>query len=203
MLKINLGSGPTSAAGWENIDWGILPLLGMLKINILLSKLKIIGADYGVVWPKIRLWDIRKGLPFMDNKVSYIYCSNVLEHLQPRETIKVVTECYRVLKKGGKLRVVIPDLDILIKKYKDPDTFNNEYWGYEKKKYRSFREKVMERFIRPHQWMFNKKSFRNILVEASFSKIKFYGIGKGKCPDLNRLDLKIHEELCFYVEAEK
>jgi len=151
MLKINLGSGPTSAVGWENFDWGILPLLGMLRINILLSKLKIIEADYGVVWPKIRLWNIRKELPFMDNKVSYIYCSNVLEHLQPRETIKVVTECHRVLKKGGKLRVVIPDLDILIKKYKDPDTFNNEYWGYEKKKYRSFKEKVMERFIRPHQ----------------------------------------------------
>jgi len=203
MLKINLGSGPTSAPGWTNIDWGLLPFLGSLRINKILVKLGLLNKGYGESWPRIKFSDIRKELPFMDNKVSYIYCSNVLEHLQPCETIKVVTECHRVLKKGGKLRVVIPDLDILIKKYKDPDTFNNEYWGYEKKKYRSFKEKVMERFIRPHQWMFNKKSFRNILVEAGFDKIMFYGIGKGKCPDLDRLDLKIHEELCFYVEAEK
>ena len=203
MLKINLGSGPTSAPGWTNIDWGLLPFLGSLKINKILVKLGFLNKGYGESWPRITFCDIRKGLPFEDKSVNYIYCSNVLEHLQPRETIKVVTECHRVLKKGGILRVVIPDLDILIKKYKDPDIFNNEYWGYEKKKYRSFKEKVMERFIRPHQWMFNKKSFKNILVEAGFVKIKFYGIRKGKCPDLDKLDLKIHEELCFYVEAEK
>lgn len=203
MFKINLGSGPTSAAGWENIDWGMLPLLGMLKINILFSKLGVIGKDYGVVWPKIRWWDIRKGLPFTDNQANYIYCSNVLEHLQPDETKMVVAECHRVLKKRGILRVVVPDLDILIRKYKDPDIFNNEYWGYEKKKYKSFKEKVMARFIRPHQWMFNKKSFRTILVETGFKMIRFYKIREGECPNLDKLDLKIHEELCFYVEAKK
>jgi len=192
-----------STPGWTNIDWGWLPFLGSLGINKLLVKFGLLNKGYEASWPKIKFNDLRKRLPFDDKSVNYIYCSNVLEHLTYWQTIKVVEESHRILKSNGILRVVMPDLDVLIKNYKDPDVFNNEYWGYEKKKYKTFKEKILERFIRPHQWMYNKKSFKNILVDACFDEIKYHKIGEGNCPDLNKLDLKIHEKLCFYVEAQK
>ena len=51
--------------------------------------------------------------------------------------------------------------------------------------------------------MFNEKSFRKVLSDGGFREIKFYKIGKGECPDLKKLDLPIHKDLCFYVEAKK
>ncbi|MEK7527699.1 MAG: methyltransferase domain-containing protein [Patescibacteria group bacterium] len=203
MLKINLGSGPDSAKGWENIDWGWLPWLGAFKINKVLVKFGFLGKEYGVDWPKITFGDIRKSLLYEDKSVNFIYCSNVLEHLNYWETAGVVKESFRILKKNGVLRVVMPDLDILIKNYSDPDVFNNEYLGYEKKRFKTFKEKILEKFIRPHQWMFNEKSFRKVLSDGGFREIKFYKIGKGECPDLKKLDLPIHKDLCFYVEAKK
>ena len=50
-------------------------------------------------------------------------------------------ESFRILKKNGVLRVVMPDLDILIKNYSDPDVFNNEYLGYEKRDLKHLRKR--------------------------------------------------------------
>ena len=145
-------------------------------------KFGFLGKEYGVDWPKITFGDIRKSLLYEDKSVNFIYCSNVLEHLNYWETAGVVKESFRILKKNGVLRVVMPDLDILIKNYSDPDVFNNEYLGYEKKRFKTFKEKILEKFIRPHQWMFNEKSFRKVLSDGGFREIKFYKIGKGECP---------------------
>lgn len=202
-IKINLGSGPTGAAGWENLDWGLLPLMGKYKINKLLSKAGILDKGYGVDWPKIRLSDIKRRLPYENDSVDYIYCSHVLEHFLPAETAKILKECQRVLKKNGVARFVLPDLDKLIKNYQDADEFNNEMFGYEKKSYGSLIGKIKEKFIRPHQWMFNKKGFRKILKESGFEKIKFRKYGQGKSPDIKKLDLPEYRSLSFFVEVKK
>lgn len=56
-------------------------------------------------------------LPFEEHSVDAIYSSHVLEHFPKYFAPKFLKECYRVLKKGGLIRVVIPDLEQITKNY--------------------------------------------------------------------------------------
>lgn len=85
-LKLNVGCGKVKYPGWVNID--IEPV-----------------ADLVI--------DVRKGLPFNDDNIDFIYSEHVLEHFTFEEGEKVLREFYRCLKVGGVLRIAIPDLDYL------------------------------------------------------------------------------------------
>lgn len=61
--------------------------------------------------------DVRKGLPYKDNTVKYIYASHFLEHFSRKDAEYFLKECYRVMKKGGVIRIVVPDLQAGIKNY--------------------------------------------------------------------------------------
>jgi predicted SAM-dependent methyltransferase len=203
MRKINLGSGPINLEGWENFDWGLLPFLGKWGLNKLLCRLGILSEGYNQNWSRISLVDIRRRLPLDDKLVDFIYCSHVLEHFKESETRKILIECKRVLKDGGIIRVVLPDLDRLVKNYKGPKSFNNEIYGYEKEKYNSFLGQIMESFIRAHQWMYNFDSFFELMKSAGYKNIEKKSFKRGRCPDIERLDLDIYRKTSFYIEAKK
>jgi SAM-dependent methyltransferase len=201
MIKVNLGSGPSGIEGWTNYDWGLLPVLGKFKINKLLVYLGILENSYSVNWPNLNLRDIRKTLPYKNYQVDFVYCSHVLEHFEREDTVKILMEVKRVLKKNGVVRIVLPDLEIVTEKYLNEEAFNDIYAGFEKKKYKGFLGKIKLWFIRPHLWMYTRRTFMKLLKEAGFKNIRQCSFGKGKCPDLEKLDLPVHQGLSFYVEA--
>ncbi|PIZ53322.1 hypothetical protein COY26_02270 [Candidatus Woesearchaeota archaeon CG_4_10_14_0_2_um_filter_33_10] len=53
--------------------------------------------------------DVTK-LPFEDNSFDGVHCSHVIEHLQPKEAYKLLSELLRVLKKDGILVIRTPIL---------------------------------------------------------------------------------------------
>lgn len=61
--------------------------------------------------------DIRKGLPFADEAFDVVYCSHVLEHLSRQEAASLLGQMRRVLRAGGVIRVVVPDLETLAREY--------------------------------------------------------------------------------------
>lgn len=61
--------------------------------------------------------DLLNGIPISDENVDVVYHSHVLEHLNKEDGVQFIGECYRVLKKGGVIRVVIPDLEAIVKEY--------------------------------------------------------------------------------------
>jgi predicted SAM-dependent methyltransferase len=61
---------------------------------------------------------IDKLSPFEDNSVNLIYASHCLEHFPHAKVPKVLCEWFRVLKKGGILRLSVPDFDLLLNIYK-------------------------------------------------------------------------------------
>lgn len=62
-------------------------------------------------------FDIRKGLPFGDGAFELVYHSHLLEHLDRSSAPGFMKECFRVLKPGGILRVVVPDLEQICRLY--------------------------------------------------------------------------------------
>jgi len=206
MVKINVGSGPSSARGWKNYDWGLLPVLGKYRCLSIFTKLSLLPKSYDLKWAKLELMDIRKKWKMANLSVDIVFCSQVLEHFDPDEGEKIVKEMYRVLKKGGKLRLSVPDLEKIAKNYlneHEGEDINEVIWGYRKRDYQGFTGTIKKFFIRGHQWFYDKESVKGLLERNGFKKVKFYSRAKGSIPDLEKLEALEHQKTSLYLEATK
>jgi len=61
--------------------------------------------------------DLTKGIPYQDNSFDLVYHSHVVEHFPRTLAESFIRECYRVLKPKGVLRVVVPDLEQIVRIY--------------------------------------------------------------------------------------
>lgn len=53
-----------------------------------------------------------------NNRVDVVFISNLLEHLESKEKIlKVLEQCHKVLKQGGKILILQPNIDLVKEKY--------------------------------------------------------------------------------------
>ena len=68
--------------------------------NVKLPGYKVLDGKFGD--------DLTK-LNYKDNSVDEIYASHVLEYFDQIEVVDVLREWYRVLKKGGIIRIAVPD----------------------------------------------------------------------------------------------
>jgi predicted SAM-dependent methyltransferase len=101
-LKVNIGSHILMFHnGWVNLD--ILPLEQFAKNE----------------GHKFLRWDAKNKLPFDDSSVDLMYSSHFLEHLTYEEAEKFLEDCKRVMKPGATFRIIVPDLELLIKQYQD------------------------------------------------------------------------------------
>ncbi len=61
--------------------------------------------------------DVAKGLPVSANSAKAVYCSHVLEHLALREFRAAIRNTYSYLASGGRFRLVLPDIEYLVREY--------------------------------------------------------------------------------------
>ncbi len=96
-LSVNIACGGSAKKGWVNLD---------------LMKHKNITLRY----------DCRKKIPFKEETVARIRCEHFLEHLDYlEEAFFLVKSCYKSLKIGGVLRIVVPDAGSFLLAYKEGD----------------------------------------------------------------------------------
>ena len=89
---LNLGCGDQFDLTWTNVD--LAPCApGIIKHNL------------------------NRPLPFVDNEFDVVYLSHVLEHFDQDTGLSLLRECYRVCIPGGVLRVVVPDLEMVVRLY--------------------------------------------------------------------------------------
>lgn len=98
---INLGSGSKRHEGFINVDF-------------FTSKRN--GVDYGA--------DLRYPLLIDSNAVDGIFCEHTMEHLTYSQVDQLMGECYRILKPGGILRIIVPDVSKFVENYAQ----NNQAW---------------------------------------------------------------------------
>ena len=84
MRKLQLGAGGNAAVGWLNTD--IDPS----------------GEEIYL--------DAARRYPFDDASFHYIFAEHVIEHISWEAGVRMLQECYRVLAKGAKIRIITPDL---------------------------------------------------------------------------------------------
>ncbi len=68
-------------------------------------------------FPGVVRADVRRSLPFVDHSFDAVYQSHVLEHISRHEAKRLLSECCRILRDDGIIRVVVPDLEQIAKTY--------------------------------------------------------------------------------------
>ena len=76
-----------------------------------------INLDIAPTNPIVKSFDLRRGLPEINASTDVCYSSHVLEHLSTIEAEFLVQECFRVLQSGGIFRLVVPDLEQIVREY--------------------------------------------------------------------------------------
>lgn len=108
---------------------------------------------------------------FRNNSVDLIYASHVLEYFDRNEVKNVLGEWYRVLKKGGLLRVAVPDFEAIVKvylKYSDLD-----HRGILGPLYGKWEGKNNQDVVY-HRTVYDFKSLHLVLEKANFNNISQY-----------------------------
>lgn len=75
------------------------------------------NLDMATENPHVSSCNLLKGIPFPDDHFEVLYHSQVLEHFPKDKAPFFIKECWRVLKPGGIMRVVVPDLENIVNEY--------------------------------------------------------------------------------------
>ena len=161
--KINIGGGEWSKKNWENLD-----IIFNYKLEIELLK------------------------PFKNNNIDLIYTSHCIEHLSFDTTLNLLKDAYRVLRKNGIIRIVVPDVDNLLKMYNQYKNENNfKFYSDEIRGNYTLKESILElfgfnlntkKFLNDsmHLSFYNVSSLKLLLIAAGFEnfKVQSYGVSE-------------------------
>lgn len=76
------------------------------------------------------LLDLRRPIPLPDNVIDLMYSEDFIEHLDRLEGSRLLNECYRILRPGGIMRLLTPNLRTLAKQYVDRSSNLLEWYSH-------------------------------------------------------------------------
>ncbi len=123
MLKLNLGCGLRTPDGWLNADYWIGARLRKTPVLGFLTK-PFFKADWN---DSVVLQDLTAKWQWSDNTVDVVYSSHTIEHLWREDGEHFMAEAFRVLKPGGVLRVIVPDLNRFVERYLQGEFKSTEF----------------------------------------------------------------------------
>jgi predicted SAM-dependent methyltransferase len=150
-VKINVGCGPLLAQGWVNVD--VEPPPGAYYLNAV------------------------NGFKFDDGAAKHIHCEHFLEHLEYSHAVDFLTECHRVLRPGGSLRLIVPDGEKYMLAYARRDTafFSQlEHLGNAQDRL-DLPAKVVNQAFRMgggHRYAWDFENMEAVLRQAGFSRVE-------------------------------
>ncbi len=169
--KLHLGCGDHLLEGWLNTDLrprvaGVLPL------------------------------DATRTLPFPDGSFDYIFSEHLIEHVPYPQGCKLLAECRRVLKPGGKIRLATLDFAFLVTLYNpEKTTLQQAYLDWSKLHFLPWAPAaddiyVINNSVRDwgHQFIYDDKAMRHAMAAAGFSNIVRCPIMKSGIEDLCGLE---------------
>ena len=142
---------------WLHLGCGKRNIPGFINIDL---------ADYSHIDYRQKVDDLSN---FKDGSVDLIYASHIFEYFDRVEAERVLREWGRVLKKGGTLRLAVPDFEALVgiyQKYQDLNLIKGPLYG-------RWEIPGTEKVVY-HKTVYDFQSLRRILEENGFEKVERY-----------------------------
>ena len=232
MIILNLGCGLKTSPDPSvlNIDYSILL---KIRTNWLFRTVAPLFLDDDRLTrlrslpDNVMLHDLSKGIPFGDESADVVYHSHLIEHLDRNIAPLFLKECFRVLKPGGIMRIVAPDLEIICRKYmanlelcekgvrealdRHDDFFEELFLqSVQREAFGAGMQKPLRRFIenlflgdarkrgQTHQWMYDRFNLEALLYGIGFGRVAVQSFDTSFVPEWNTLELDRDEHGAEY-----
>jgi predicted SAM-dependent methyltransferase len=149
-VRLNIGAGEFALKGFTNIDSEAYE-----------------GVDLLAIVPPI---------PYPDNSADELWACHFLEHLDQPTGAEFLRECFRVLRPGGQLGVVVPDTWIIMREYVKRSAIGVE-WPYGVLRAVADLDEVCGLFLystlqpSPHRWSYDERTLSRALERAGFEVV--------------------------------
>lgn len=207
-IRLNLGAGGQSHPGWIAYDRSRGPLVARSRAlrGLVAATGRLRGSsNTPLAWPaQTVVHDVTRGIPQATGAVDAIYSSHMLEHLRRDEARLVLDECLRVLKPGGTLRLVVPDLEVLVRAYladdrtvlppDEPTAADALLQGLQLSlqptggRFVRLAQRVLRSDVGGHRWMYDGPSLINLVQEVGFVDVRRVEFRQGRDLDAAALD---------------
>ncbi len=211
-MILNLGCGTRTSPECVNIDWSIHLRLKRWHLTRLAGSER--RQKIEEMADNLVIHDLRKGIPADAASVDAVYHSHVLEHIDRDGARGFMREILRVLKPGGIQRIVVPDLELLARRYLEhfgepghddrvaemiEQMVRGEAHGTSTQ--RPLRRRV-ERLLlgdarkrgEAHRWMYDRTSLAELLTENGFAGPEVVSYDVSAIPGWNEIGLDVLED---------
>jgi predicted SAM-dependent methyltransferase len=160
MKLLNIGCGSVRPAGWTNLD----NLHEVLKEGTPERK----NLDKETNYVDHNLPEV---MPFIEGTFDGILCGHVIEHFDCQDAVKILNDCFRLLKIGGLLVVSVPNADYFLDVYeKDKPDKAIELFGEpicpDEPWHKSFFDYAL--FYNQHKQILTRTSVECLLLKSGF-----------------------------------
>jgi predicted SAM-dependent methyltransferase len=166
--KLHIGGGWHRMDGWLNTDLELIP--------------------------DVMRMDATQRFPFRDGTFQYVYTEHMIEHVSYQKGVYMLRECHRVMREGGVIRVITPDLAAIIGLYRrELCTDQQEYllWfcqTFVQECPPNAASAINAMFrLWGHQFIYDEEALADAMRAAGFSSVTRCLIGDSDHPDLRNL----------------
>jgi predicted SAM-dependent methyltransferase len=138
--------------------------------------------------------DATRPFPFDDGTFALIYSEHMIEHIPYADAVGMARECFRVLRRGGTVRLVTPSLEFLRLLLEGaPDPRHEAYFEFYRRHHRIngplSAAHLVNHFVRSwgHQFIYDRSSLRELLLHAGFQDVEEPALSESSNPLLRRL----------------
>lgn len=148
--------------------------------------------------------DATKTFPLPTDSIDFIVSEHMIEHLELRGGRMMLSECRRVLRRRGVLRIATPDLERLIRGtylQGGTDIIARDYITFMNKPNRDIPADdrsnpvyAINRIVRDwgHKFLYDERTLRLLLLEAGFTDVIRSPLGESHHPEL--VGVERHQE---------
>ena len=171
VIKLNLGCGYQYPQGWINVDYSLGARFSRLPFFRLINKkLHLFRMEWD---DNIFIHDLTKPFPWDDASVDVVYSSHTLEHMAREQGAEFLRQSYRVLKPGGIIRIVIPDLLSIVNRYLEGELLAENFVEDLGVMYIESGNRLKDRlapFVQyPHKCMYDTSALERSMTSAGFN----------------------------------
>jgi len=203
-VKLNLGCGPQVPEGWINVDYALGARFAKSHVfRAVNRRVKLFNLEWN---DAILIHDLTTRFPWPDASADVVYSSHTLEHLSRDEGRHFLGESHRVLKPGGTIRIVVPDLAVIIRRYLGQEIRADafvEALGVLYERQASPLKTRLAPFIQfPHKCMYDTATLEAVLRELGFDATARPPFDSA-IPDIRAVELVDRTHEAVIVEGRK